>query len=245
VIGPTLKRELFGAGSALGQHVRIGGRRFLVIGVMAAKGRMLGFDVDDFAYIPVASAQSLFRTEDLMEIDLLFSPGARPEVIKERVRRVLLDRHGGHEDFTVTTQTEMLDSLDRILDVVTLAVAGIGAVSLLVGAVGILTIMWISVGERSAEIGLSKALGATRRQILRLFLIESALLAGAGGVLGVLAGLGLGVLGSWVVPLLEFRSSPLHVLLAFGLSVLVGIASGVLPARRAAALDPIEALHAE
>jgi len=245
VLGPTLKRELFSEANALGEHVRIGGRRFLVIGVMAPKGQFLGLDIDDSAYVPVASAQSLFNADELQGIDLIFSAGAPAAAVKNRVRSALILRHGGQEDFTVFTQTEMLDVLSRILGVVTLAVGGIGAISLLVGAIGILTMMWISVGERTAEIGLARAIGASRAQVVRLFLIEAALLSLAGGVIGVLAGVGVGWLLRLAVPALPLRTAPEFVAAALAVSLAVGLTAGLLPARRAAALDPVEALRAE
>jgi len=245
VLGPTLKRELFSEANALGEHVRIGGRRFLVIGVMAPKGQFLGLDIDDSAYVPVASAQSLFNADELQGIDLIFSAGAPAAAVKNRVRNALILRHGGQEDFTVFTQTEMLDVLSRVLGVVTLAVGGIGAISLLVGAIGILTMMWISVGERTAEIGLARAIGASRAQVVRLFLIEAALLSLAGGVIGVLAGVGVGWLLRLAVPALPLRTAPEFVAAALAVSLAVGLTAGVLPARRAAALDPVEALRAE
>lgn len=245
VLGPRLKRELFGESNALGERVRIGGRRFLVIGVMASKGQLLGFDMDDTAYIPVASAQSLFNTEELLEIDLSFSREMAPARVKAGVREALMRRHGGQEDFTVTTQTEMLDVLNRVMSVVTLAVGGIGAVSLLVGAIGILTMMWISVGERTSEIGLIKAVGATPAQIARLFLLEAALLSLAGGVLGVAAGMGIGAAVRWAVPAVSLHTDPRFVAAALAVSLAVGLAGGVLPARRAARLDPLDALRAE
>jgi putative ABC transport system permease protein len=245
VLGPRVKRELFGEANALGEHVRIGGRRFVVIGVMEPKGQFLGLDMDDRAYIAVASAQSLFHQDELSEIHVLFSGQVPLERIKAGVRRVLMDRHGGEEDFTITTQTEMLDVLDRILSAVTVAVAGIAAVSLLVGAIGILTIMWISVGERTSEIGLAKAIGAGRAQILRLFLLEAALLSLAGGALGVAAGMGLGRAIRFLLPSFPFHTQPGFVALALAVSLAVGLLSGVLPARRAADLDPLQALRAE
>jgi putative ABC transport system permease protein len=245
VLGPRLKRELFGESNALGERVRIGGRRFVVIGIMEPKGQFLGIDMDDRAYIPVASAQSLFHQDELSEIHILFSSQASLEWIKSGVRRILVERHGGEEDFTVTTQTEMLDVLDRILSVVTLAVAGIAGVSLLVGAIGILTMMWISVGERTSEIGLAKAIGAGRSQILSLFLVEAALLSLAGGALGLAAGMGIGRTIRLVWPNFPFHTQPLFVVMALAVSLAVGLASGVLPAKRAAALDPLEALRAE
>jgi len=245
VLGPKLKRELFGEANPLGERIRIGSFRFLVIGVLEPKGQFLGFDIDDAAYIPVASAQQLFNRVDLLEIDTLFSENLAPEKIVEGVRRLLIARHGGEEDFTITTQNEMLGVLDRVLSIVSFAIGGIGAISLLVGAIGILTMMWISVGERTEEIGLARAIGASRRQMLALFLIEAALLSLAGGIAGLAAGIGIGRLLSALLPGLPFRTPPLFVVLAMIVSLAVGLVSGVLPARRAASLDPIEALRAE
>jgi putative ABC transport system permease protein len=245
VLGPKLERELFGETNPLGERIRIGGFRFLVVGVLEPKGQFLGFDIDDAAYIPVASAQQLFDREDLLEIDTLFSPNVPVERIVQGVRQLLMARHGGEEDFTITTQNEMLGVLDRVLSIVSFAIGGIGAISLLVGAIGILTMMWISVGERTEEIGLARAVGASRRQMLGLFLIEAALLSGAGGAAGLAAGMGIGRLLSAFFPGLPFRTPPLFVLLAMAVSLVVGLLSGVLPARRAAGLDPIEALRAE
>jgi putative ABC transport system permease protein len=245
VLGPKLKRELFGEASALGERIRIGSFRFLVIGVLEPKGQFLGFDIDDAAYIPVASAKSLFGREDLVSIDTLFSPNLPPERIVEGIRRLLLARHGGEEDFTITTQNEMLGVLDRVLSMVSFAIGGIGAISLLVGAIGILTMMWISVGERTAEIGLARAVGASRGQMLALFLLEAAILSGAGGALGLAVGIGAGKLIAAFLPGVPFRTPPAFVALAILVSLAVGLLSGVLPARRAASLDPIEALRAE
>jgi len=245
VLGPKLKREIFGEQSALGEHVRIGGRRFLVIGVMEPKGQLLGLDLDDAAYIPVASAQSLFNRRELMEVDALYSSFMPAEKVVEGVRQALRARHDGEEDFTILTQNDMLAVLDRVLNVVNLSVGGIGAISLVVGAIGILTMMWISVGERTSEIGLAKALGAGRSQILALFLLEAALLSVSGGLLGIGAGLGIGAVLQWMLPGLPFHTPFEFVVAALAVSLGVGLASGVLPARRAAALDPVEALRAE
>jgi putative ABC transport system permease protein len=245
VLGPKLKRELFGESNALGEHVRIGGERFRVIGVMAPKGQLLGFDIDDSAYVPVAAAQRLFNRDELMEIDVLFAGGLRPEAVEEGVRRTLVGRHAGEEDFTLTTQTEMLDVLGRVLDVVGMAVGGIGAISLVVGAIGILTMMWISVHERTAEIGLVKALGAGRGQIVALFLAEAATLSLVGGLAGIATGMGLARALRWAFPGLPVYTSPKAVVAATVMSLAVGLASGVLPARRAAALDPVDALRAD
>ncbi len=245
VLGPRVKRELFGETSALGKHVRIGGRRFVVIGVLEPKGQFLGFDLDDRAYIPVAAAQDLFHLDELSEIHVSFSPRVPLAEIEAGVRRVLIERHDGEEDFTITSQKEMLDVLDRVLGAVTVAVGGIGAISLLVGAIGILTMMWISVGERTSEIGLARAIGAGSEQILKIFLVEAALLSLAGGALGVAFGVGAGRAVVLLRPSFPFHTRPGAIALALAVSVAVGLAAGVLPARRAAALDPLEALRAE
>lgn len=245
VLGPKLHRELFGEASPLGEKVRIGDERFVVVGVMAPVGQFLGLTLDDAAYVPVASALRIFNRSQLMEIDATFRSGARVSEVTAAIQRLLSARHGGDEDFTVTTQTEMLDAFDRVLGVVSVAVAGIAAISLLVGSIGILTMMWISVGERTAEIGLARALGAGAGQVRALFLAEAALLAGVGGIAGLAAGGGLIALLSWAFPSLPLRTPPQLVAAALGVSVAVGLLAGVLPARRAARLDPVEALRAE
>ncbi|MFH1144871.1 MAG: ABC transporter permease [Candidatus Eisenbacteria bacterium] len=245
VLGPTLKRELFGDRNALGEHVRVAGQRFLVIGIMESKGQFLGFDIDDAVYIPIALAMALFNRAELDEIDLQVGNASVVDAAVERMRAVLTERHAGEEDFTITTQTGMLETLGRVIRIVNLAVGGIGGISLLVGAIGILTMMWISVNERTEEIGLSKAIGATRGQILLLFLSEAVLLSTTGGVVGLLAGMGLAALVHLVLPGLPVHTPLTFALLAVAVSFLVGLLSGILPARRAAALDPIEALAAE
>ena len=162
-----------------------------------------------------------------------------------RIKETLQQRHKGEEDFTITTQNGMLESLDRIIRMINMAVGGIGAISLLVGAIGILTIMWISVNERTSEIGLTRALGATAGQIMWLFLSEAVLLSMLGGLLGLALGMGAAQALRLYVPALPVHTPPEYVVLAMGVSLLVGIMSGLLPARRAAALDPVEALAAE
>ena len=245
VLGPTLKRELFGERNALGQHVHIAGQRFLVIGIMEAKGQFLGFDIDDAAYIPVALAMPMFNRDDLQEIDVLVSNASVLDSVVTRMRNLLIERHNGEEDFTITTQTGMLDTLDRVIRIVSLAVVGIGAISLLVGAIGILTMMWISVNERTREIGLAKAIGATPQQILWLYLSEAALISTLGGIMGLATGFGIAQLVHALVPSLPVHTPMVYVVLALVISIGVGLVSGILPARRAAGLDPVAALAAE
>ena len=245
VLGPKLKRELFGDESCLGRHIRISGERFMVIGLMEPKGQFLGFDIDDSVYIPVASARQLFNREALHEIDVLIANASMIDPVVKRIKAILIERHGKEEDFTVTTQTGMLETLDRIIRIVSMAVGGIGAISLLVGSIGILTIMWISVNERTSEIGLARALGATSKQILTLFLCEAALLSTLGGILGVATGLGVAQALHLYVPALPVETPVEYVFLALAVSLVVGFASGLLPARKAASLDPVVALAAE
>ncbi len=245
VLGAKLTRELFGAASPLGQRVRIGGFSFLVVGVMEAKGQLLGFDLDDTAFIPVATAMDLFNVAELHEIDVVAATADDVPAVVAALRSVLTQRHRGEEDFTVTTQTEMLDTFGRIMDVITVAVSGIAAISLLVGAIGILTIMWISVHERTGEIGLLRALGVSAGRVQSLFLLESIALAGAGGAFGLGVGLGGATLAEALVPGLPLDTPPGAVVAALVMSLVVGVVSGVARARRAAALDPVEALRAE
>jgi len=245
VLGAKLSRELFGEESPLGKRVRVAGWSLLVIGVMEPKGRLLGFDLDDTAFVPVATAMEFFNLDELHEIDVVAESNDAIPMVVDGVRRMLKDRHRGEEDFTITTQTDMLGAFDRIIGIITVAVSGIAGISLLVGAMGILTIMWISVHERTAEIGLLRALGVRSETVQRLFLLESITLAMAGGALGLVAGFGVSELIRAIVPGLPLKTPPGAVAAAIAMSFVVGVASGVVPARRAAALDPIEALRAE
>jgi putative ABC transport system permease protein len=244
VLGAKLKEELFGPDNALGQRIRIGGLQFRVIGIMEAKGQFLGIDLDDTAFIPAARAQELFNREGVDEINVAVAEGAPSAAVASQIRRHLIERHG-REDFTIVTQEEMLKTLSNILNVLTMAVGALGGISLLVGGVGIVTIMTIAVTERTSEIGLLVALGARRRTILGLFLGEAIALSAIGGALGLLLGFGLAQLIHLLVPALPVHTPISFVLLAEGIAIAIGLAAGVLPARRAAGLDPVEALRSE
>jgi putative ABC transport system permease protein len=244
VLGSKVRNELFGTGQALGKLIRIGSERFRVIGSMESKGQMLGFDLDDAVYIPTAKALAMFNRESLMEIDVLYEEGSSADEVAAQIKKLLIARHG-NEDFTITTQEKMLEVLGSILNILTLAVGALGGISLFVGGVGILTIMTIAVNERTNEIGLLRALGSEKNQILGFFLGEAIILASIGG----LAGLVLGVGGAWLlgflVPALPTHTSWTYLLAAELLAAAVGLVAGVLPARRAAALNPVDALRSE
>ncbi|GAB60730.1 ABC transporter permease [Rheinheimera nanhaiensis] len=244
VLGDKLQQELFGGQNPLGQSIRVGGMRFRVGGVMAAKGQMLGFDLDDMVFIPVDKALMLFNRNGLMEIDVVFSDSASTEQVLASIRQQLITRHGA-EDFSLISQDDMLQSLNNILRVLTAAVAALGAISLLVGAVGIVTIMSTAVRERTSEIGLLSALGASQRQILLLFLAEAVALSLAGGLAGISAAIAL-VLGLQLfLPALPLQLSLFYLGLALLLSIAIGLAAGITPARQAASMNPITALRAE
>ncbi len=245
VLGPRLKRELFGEANPLGEFVRIAGARLRVIGVMQPKGQVLGIDIDDAAYVPVATAMRLFNLEELHEIDVTFAHEGLTDAAVEAVRETLIERHRGEEDFTITSQAEMLKVFGRVMDVITLGIAVIAAISLLVGSIGIFTMMWISVGERVGEIGLMRALGATAQQVQLLFLSEALLLTTLGGLAGLLFGLLLLGVVRLLIPQLPAGAPLEYVFAALGMSVLAGLVSGVGPARRAAELVPVDALRAE
>lgn len=244
VLGSKTRDELFGSRNPLGQRIGIGGNRYRVIGVMESKGTILGFDMDDTVYIPTARGMELFNRNSLFEVDVLYQEDANIDKVVASIKRTLIARHG-REDVTITTQQQMLEVLGSILNVLTFAVGAIGGISLLVGAIGIVTIMTIAVNERINEIGLIRALGARQGQVLSLFLGEAIVLAAIGGLTGLGLGIGLAQLLHLVLPALPVHTSWLFVVLAEAIAVVIGLAAGVLPARRAARLDPIEALRTE
>jgi len=244
VLGAKLKSELFGSENALGARLTVGNLQFRVIGVLEAKGQFLGIDLDDAAYIPIARSLELYNRDGLMQIELSYAEGMPVSRISAAIVDTLKARHG-REDFTITTQEDMLRTLSNILDVLTMAVGALGSISLLVGGVGIVTIMTIAVTERTSEIGLLVALGAPRRTILGLFLGEAVVLSALGGAVGLALGFGLAQMLHLLVPALPVHTPISFVLFAELVAVVIGLLAGVLPARRAARLDPVDALRAE
>ncbi|BBI99188.1 ABC transporter permease [Ferrigenium kumadai] len=242
VLGNQMKRELFGNEPAIGQWVRLGDRRFRVIGVLAEQGESMGMRTDELVIIPVASAHMLFNTSGLFRVLIEAKSRDSIEQAKRDAEQIMFQRHGGEKDVTVITQDAVLATFDRILRALTLAVGGIAAISLAVAGVLIMNVMLIAVAQRVKEIGLLKALGAPARQIRNLFFAEAALLSSMGSV----AGVALGYAGSTVIaqiyPVLPVSPPWWAVLAACGTALGTGILFSVWPARRAARLDPVAAL---
>lgn len=242
VMGYKLKKELFGNQSPLGEWVRIGDRRFRVIGVLAKKGQSLGLDMGDVIVVPVASAQALFNTSALFRILLQANGREAIPKAKKTVLATIRKRHEGEDDITVITQDALLSTFDRILVAMTLSVAGIAAISLSVAGILIMNVMLIAVSQRTTEIGLLKAIGARSTHILGLFLAESAILS----LIGAGFGLILAFLGNWSLahafPRFPITAPIWALVAAVSVALVTGLAFGVLPARRAAKLNPVQAL---
>ena len=245
-IGYTVKNELFGGKNPLGEVIKIGGSGFRVIGIMEKKGTFMGTDdFDDVVYIPVPDALSLFNTDRLFGIRAKARSAAMINEAKEQIKVILKKRHNNKEDFTILTQSSLLSSLESILQALSGVLAGIAAISLLVGGIGIMNIMLVTVRERTREIGIRKAVGATRRDILLQFLVESTMLSLIGGIIGILIAFTGGIMLSRFLPQMTPIMDPWVVALATIFSGSVGVFFGVYPAYRAAYQDPIEALRYE
>ncbi len=242
VLGSTVAHELFAPEPAVGQSLRIGVTRCRVIGVLAQQGLAGGFNVDETVIMPVASAQQLFDTSSVFRILAEASDRDAVEAAKRDITAILKARHAGEEDVTVITQDALVATFDTIFNMITAGLAAIAAISLVVAGVLIMNVMLVAVSQRTAEIGLLKAIGARQRQIIGLFLTEAACLS----LLGALVGLGIGALGTWglnvAFPVLDFAAPPWAAAAAVAVAVISGLLFGILPARRAAALDPVNAL---
>lgn len=242
VIGETIRTELFGTGPALGQWLRINDRRFRVIGILASEGQSISVDFDEIVIIPVASALALFNTESLFRV--LAEAGSKPAMLAavEDIRAIIRQRHEGEDDVTVITQDSVISTFDEILGALTLAVTAIAAISLAVAGILVMNVMLVTVAQRTAEIGLLKALGATSRQMRWIFLTEAAMLSTGGALFGILVGhLGLYALQA-AYPEFPLAIPNWALYAAVAVALVTGLLSGVMPASRAARLDPIQAL---
>lgn len=242
VIGSKIRSELFGARRAIGEWLRLGDRRFRVVGVMGSEGRSIGVDVQETILIPVASAQQLFNTPSLFRI--LVEARSRDAI--KPVQRFIIDtlqrRHQGEKDVTVITQDAVLATFDRILSALTYAVGGIAAISLIVAGILVMNVMLVAVSQRTAEIGLLKALGAPPRRIVILLLSEAFLLSALGAGVGLVLGELASALIRHAFPVLPARAPLWSVITALAVALLTGLLFSLLPARRAARLDPVLAL---
>ena len=243
MLGSKAATELFGDSDPLGKTVTIEDIRYQVKGVLVSKGGggALGADIDERVVIPFTTALRQFnQSRPFMLLVQATDQDAVVEAVRD-IRRVLLKRLKA-DDFTVLEQKELLSTITQFLSVITVALGGIAAISLLVGGIGIMNIMLVSVTERTREIGLRKAVGATGRDILFQFLIESVIVSLVGGIIGIL----IGTAGSLALrSFIQTEVTLWSTVLASGFSALIGIVFGVAPAIRAARLDPIEALRYE
>lgn len=242
VIGPTIALELFAKSNPIGQHLRIGDRRFRVIGILASSGRSLDIDTQKIVIIPAVSAQSLFNTPSLFRILIQTRSSDVNDQVKQFALETIKARHQNEEDITIISQDALLSTFDKILTSLTLTVAGIGAISLGVAGILIMNIMLVSVSQRTAEIGLLKALGASGKQIQILFLTEAALLTCSGAALGIGIGIATNSIIHQFIPQLDNTAPLWAIITAFVVALFTGILFGALPAHHAAKLKPVQAL---
>lgn len=248
IIGEKLKRALFdnregGNQSAVGEFIRIGDSRFRVVGVLAGRGDSGGMDLSDAAIIPVASAQRLFNVSGLFRVVIRIREGFDIEEAKKSIEAVMREFHQGELDITLVSPAAMLQTFDKILAAMTLGVAAIGAISLLVAGVLIMNVMLITVSQRTREIGLLKALGASSSDVLRVFLTEALLLTGAGAIAGIAVGEAVIYTARELFPSVPFQAPLWSVLIAGLIAIVTGLGFAWLPARRASRLQPVEALQ--
>ena len=242
VLGAKVREELFGATPAIGQLVRVGDRRLRVVGVMKSTGQGLGMNTDEVVIVPAALAQAMFNSNTLFRI--LIEARSREAIPDARAQalEILKQRHRGEEDVTVITQDAVLATFDRLLGALTLAVAGIAAISLAVAGILVMNVMLVAVTQRTGEIGLLKALGASARSIRLAFLVEAAMLSAVGALLGYL----LGQAGAFALrqafPVFPAYPPDWAVIAGLSTALATGLLFGVMPARRAARLDPVQAL---
>ena len=251
VLGPSIIDNLELKGDPLGQYLTIGGEWFKIIGVLEKRGKLFGFDQDDYVLLPYSTTQALLggAAEPDISIGLQVNNPSQLNDIKQHIKNILRHRHhldkAQGDDFKISTAEQMLATVNKITANTTMVLSGVVGISLLVGGIGIMNIMLVSVTERTREIGIQKALGATRVDILLQFLIEAVFLCLLGGLIGLALGYGAGALVSNLIHLPSAKVPMWAVALSFGFSAGVGLIFGIIPAAKAANLDPIDALRYE
>jgi putative ABC transport system permease protein len=249
ILGPVTVENLFGISDPLGETIKLNGINFTVIGILKAKGDQGWFNPDDQVIVPYTTAmQQLFGLDYVGEIDVQVADGADVTALQAAITKLLRKRHrtqeGTPDDFNIRNQADMIETANQFTRTFTILLGGIASISLLVGGIGIMNIMLVTVTERTREIGIRKAIGAKERSILMQFLIEAVIISGLGGLIGV----ALGLAGAVVLKRFTDFNTVMEgssVLLALSFSAVVGVFFGWYPALRAARLDPVEALRYE
>jgi putative ABC transport system permease protein len=246
VIGQTVLKDLYPDGRLpLGEWMRINQTPYRIIGVMEHSSFGMGFDINDLVFVPVNAAMQLFDTDEMFEVVLKCASAERVKSAIDEVTGLMKRRHDNTHDFTVHDQGQIMEAMGNVLNILTFALGGIAAISLLVGGIGIMNIMLVSVGEKTREIGVRKAVGATRGDILWQFLVESTTISVAGGAIGAAFGTLLALGLHWAFPKFPVEIKMWTIIVALTFAIGVGVFFGVYPARKAARLDPIEALRYE
>ncbi|MDK2917632.1 MAG: putative transport system permease protein [Candidatus Petromonas sp.] len=245
LLGSEVKNELFGDANPIGEKIQINGNDFKVVGVLEEKGSSLGGNNDEKILIPISTAQRFLRTTGIRNIYIQATSADIVEDVQVEVENFLLKKFNNDEDaYRVFNQAEMLSTMGEVTNNMTMMLGGIAAISLLVGGIGIMNIMLVSVTERTREIGIRKAIGAKRKDILIQFLLESAVISGLGGLIGVLLGIG----GSDLLTRffsLNTKISPFILIISYSFSIIVGMFFGIYPASKASKLKPVDALRFE
>ena len=245
VLGHTIKENLFGSETALGKLVKVNESEHRVIGIIKATGDKLGFNIDNMVFIPTKSALRLFNSDKLYGIRASAKSRSRINDAVAELSEILKERHNGEEDFTIVTQVTMMESMGTILNMLTYALAAIAFISMLVGGIGIMNIMLVSVTERTREIGIRRAVGARQSDILKQFMIEAIVISVSGGLLGIFISMSITYTLYFFFPSFDMRPPFWIFPPAFFLSFFTGVVFGVWPARKAAHIQTIDALRYE